>query len=82
LPLRSETLNNACAGESLRGRRALNHSGSTPAVIEAILACVRLWRTRSRTRRQLAVMYERELQDIGTCWSEISDEIAKPFWRI
>jgi uncharacterized protein YjiS (DUF1127 family) len=74
-------LNTARADESRRGRQASNHSGSTPAIIEAIFACVRLWRTRSRTRRQLAVMNARELQDIGTCWSEISDEIAKPFWR-
>jgi uncharacterized protein YjiS (DUF1127 family) len=72
LPLRSETLSNACAGESPR---------STHPVIEAIIARVRLWQTRSRTRRQLAVMNARELQDIGTCWSDIADEIAKPFWR-
>jgi uncharacterized protein YjiS (DUF1127 family) len=74
-------LSNAWAGESLRGRQVARHSGSTPAVIEAILVCVLLWRTRSRTRRQLAAMNARELQDIGTCWSDIADEIAKPFWR-
>jgi hypothetical protein len=21
------------------------------------------------------------LQDIGTCWSDIADEVGKPFWR-
>jgi uncharacterized protein YjiS (DUF1127 family) len=26
-------------------------------------------------------MSERELQDAGTCRSEIACEIAKPFWR-
>jgi len=26
-------------------------------------------------------MNERELQDIGTCWSEIACEAGKPFWR-
>jgi uncharacterized protein YjiS (DUF1127 family) len=31
-------------------------------------------------RRQLAVMSERELQDIGTCRTEIADEVGKPFW--
>jgi uncharacterized protein YjiS (DUF1127 family) len=55
--------------------------GSTAAIIEAIIARVRLWRTRSRMRRQLAVMNARELQDIGTCRSDIANEIAKPFWR-
>jgi uncharacterized protein YjiS (DUF1127 family) len=60
----------------------LRSENSTPAVIEAIIARrVRLWRTRSRTRRQLAVMNAREWQDIGTCWSDIADEVAKPFWR-
>jgi uncharacterized protein YjiS (DUF1127 family) len=46
-----------------------------------MLARIRLWRDRSRVRRQLAVMSERELQDIGICRSLISDEIGKPFWR-
>jgi uncharacterized protein YjiS (DUF1127 family) len=59
----------------------LQSENSTPAVIEAIIARVRLWRTRSRARRQLAVMDARELQDVGSCWSDIADEIAKPFWR-
>jgi uncharacterized protein YjiS (DUF1127 family) len=59
----------------------LQSENSTPAVIEAIIARVRLWRTRSRARRQLAVMDARELQDVGPCWSDIADEIAKPFWR-
>jgi uncharacterized protein YjiS (DUF1127 family) len=35
---------------------------------------------RSRVRRQLAVMSERELQDMGTCRAEIADEVGKPFW--
>jgi len=26
-------------------------------------------------------MSERELRDMGTCWSEIADEVGKPFWR-
>jgi len=26
-------------------------------------------------------MNARELQDIGTCRSDIANEIAKPFWR-
>jgi len=55
-------------------------SSSTFAFIEGILARVRTWRARSRVRRQLAVMSERELQDIGTCRAEIADEVGKPFW--
>jgi uncharacterized protein YjiS (DUF1127 family) len=58
-----------------------NPGGFVLAGIEPILAAVRLWRERSRTRRQLAAMSERELQDMGICRSEIADEIAHPFWR-
>ena len=46
-----------------------------------MLAVVRMWRERSRVRRQLAVMSDRELHDIGICRAEIADETAKPFWR-
>jgi len=45
-----------------------------------ILAMVQLWRTRARFRRELAARSERELQDMGTCWSSIASEISKPFW--
>ena len=51
------------------------------AIVEGLFALARVWRERARIRRQLAVMSERELQDIGTCRSEIACEIAKPFWR-
>jgi uncharacterized protein YjiS (DUF1127 family) len=45
------------------------------------LSMVRIWRERARFRRELAARSEHELQDIGTCWSSISDEVSKPFWR-
>jgi len=51
------------------------------AVAASALALVRTWRERSRARRQLAAMSGRELQDIGTCWAEVADEAAKPFWQ-
>jgi uncharacterized protein YjiS (DUF1127 family) len=63
-----------------RGFRLRKLSSSTFAPIEGILVRVRTWRARSRDRRQLAVMSERELQDIGTCRAEISAEVGKPFW--
>ena len=40
-----------------------------------------LWRKRVRYRRALAQMGERELADIGVCWSQIAEEANKPFWR-
>jgi uncharacterized protein YjiS (DUF1127 family) len=51
------------------------------AIVEGAIALARVWRERQRIRRQLAVMTERELQDIGICRSDIACEIAKPFWR-
>ena len=58
-----------------------NRHGSAAAVIEVMLAFIRVWRERRRTRRQLADMSERELRDIGICWSDIAYETGKPFWR-
>jgi uncharacterized protein YjiS (DUF1127 family) len=51
------------------------------AIARSILMLVRTWRERSRVRRQLAVMSDRELHDIGKCWPEIAYEASKPFWR-
>jgi uncharacterized protein (TIGR00369 family) len=75
-----ETLSRADKSHDRRWQ-SRNLGGSVLAVIEVILAFVRVWRERRRTRRQLAVMSERELQDIGICRSEIANEIGKPFWR-
>lgn len=58
-----------------------NPAGSAIAFVEGLFALTRVWRERQRIRRQLAVMSERELQDIGICRSDIGCEIAKPFWQ-
>jgi uncharacterized protein YjiS (DUF1127 family) len=43
------------------------------------------WRERSRVRscirRQLAVMSDRDLHDMGKSWQDIAWEGSKPFWR-
>ena len=59
-----------------------------PRVLPALVARVRefratlaVWRRRVRCRRALAAMSERELTDIGVCWSQIAKEVNKPFWR-
>ena len=73
----------ALAGQRHRTReQARKLGGSTQLVVGSMLALVRLWRERRRVRRQLAVMSERELRDIGICRPEIAHEIGKPFWRI
>jgi uncharacterized protein YjiS (DUF1127 family) len=46
-----------------------------------MLMLVATCRERSRTRRQLAAMSDRELHDIGVCRAEMACEISRPFWR-
>jgi uncharacterized protein YjiS (DUF1127 family) len=46
-----------------------------------MVACLQVWRERRRARRQLGIMSDRELQDIGICRAEIACEIGKPFWQ-
>jgi uncharacterized protein YjiS (DUF1127 family) len=41
---------------------------------------VAMWREHRRDWRQLAVMSDRELHDIGVCRAEVADEIGRPFW--
>jgi uncharacterized protein YjiS (DUF1127 family) len=56
-------------------------ASSLPILARNFLGIMRIWRTRSRSRRELAARNDRELQDMGTCWSSIADEVSKPFWR-
>jgi uncharacterized protein YjiS (DUF1127 family) len=51
------------------------------AIARSILKLVTTWRERSRARRLLAAMSDRELHDIGVCRAEVADEIGRPFWR-
>jgi uncharacterized protein YjiS (DUF1127 family) len=40
-----------------------------------------LWRQRRLQRRELTRWTERDLHDVGLCWSDIAREAEKPFWR-
>jgi uncharacterized protein YjiS (DUF1127 family) len=74
-------LTSVCAdSRHYRRRQSQSLPGSKGAVFGGILAHVGIWRARRRVRRQLAVMSERELEDIGVCRAEIADQIGKPFW--
>jgi uncharacterized protein YjiS (DUF1127 family) len=39
------------------------------------------WHDRYRMRCELARFSEEDLHDIGRSWSDITDEVDKPFWR-
>ncbi|MHB0766194.1 DUF1127 domain-containing protein [Stutzerimonas sp. NM35] len=49
--------------------------------LERLVQMLRLWRQRSRTRRQLAALDGRLLADAGISHSERMEELSKPFWR-
>jgi uncharacterized protein YjiS (DUF1127 family) len=46
-----------------------------------LMALIALWRCRARSRRQLAGMNSRGLQDIGVTPWDAFREANKPFWR-
>lgn len=55
-----------------------------PAVgsfVEKTLVTVKMWKARSRQRRQLGLLDDRLLKDIGLTRDDVKQEIAKPFWR-
>lgn len=50
-------------------------------IIRRILERLRLFNQRHRTRKQLLVLNENALKDIGITRSEALAEGLKPFWR-
>ena len=74
-------MTSSCTESARRFHHQPGISMDTPAALaRGILAIARLWRARARVRRELAARSERELQDMGTSWSSIANEISKPFW--
>jgi uncharacterized protein YjiS (DUF1127 family) len=57
----------------------INHHGS--GLLAQISETLHIWRQRQRDRRELAQLTDRDLHDIGFCWSDIVHEAEKPFWR-
>ena len=49
--------------------------------LRRVLQLLRHWQQRARTRRQLAMLDDRQLADIGISRSQRLDEVDKPFWR-
>lgn len=46
------------------------------------LGCrLQLWLDRWRQRDELTRWSDRDLHDVGLCWSEVVREAEKPFWR-
>jgi uncharacterized protein YjiS (DUF1127 family) len=69
---------------------ARHHSGSTriDALVvralagpEALLCCIAEWQRRSADRRELFMLTDRDLRDIGIGRTEAEVEAKKPFWE-
>ena len=63
-----------------RARRRGLHA-SLRAGLNRVLATLREWRQRQRSRAELARFNERMMHDIGVSEAEVWREINKPFWR-
>ena len=46
-----------------------------------LIALIGTWRRRVRDRRELALMSDRSLRDMGPPRYDVLHEIRKPFWR-
>ena len=57
----------------------IDHHGS--GLFAQIGETLHVWRQRRLQRRELTRWTERDMHDVGLCWSEIVDEAEKPFWR-
>jgi uncharacterized protein YjiS (DUF1127 family) len=49
--------------------------------VRRLIALVGTWRRRVRGRRELALMSDHSLRDIGLTRYDAVQEIRKPFWR-
>ncbi len=50
-------------------------------VVSTVLNTLLVWQERSSMRRHLANLDERNLNDIGMTYAQMSDEASKPFWQ-
>jgi len=51
------------------------------SLLARIGSTLRQWRQRSRERRALASLTERELADFGASTADVYRELSAPFWR-
>lgn len=70
----------AAAGPSIASRPFPGASGRL-AWLGDIAATMSLWLARSRSRRVLATLDDRQLRDLGLTPAQALRESDKPFWR-
>jgi uncharacterized protein YjiS (DUF1127 family) len=57
----------------------INHHGS--GILAQLSETLHVWRERHWQRRELAQWTDRDMHDVGISWSDIANEVEKPFWR-
>lgn len=62
-------------------RALVGEAAGLAGIYEKVVATLAVWEKRIQTRRELAELSFREIQDIGIDQALIEQEIAKPFWR-
>jgi uncharacterized protein YjiS (DUF1127 family) len=55
---------------------------SLDAALQHAVDAILTWRERARTRRQLVMLDDRLLKDIGITRLDAQGEAEKPFWRV
>ena len=49
--------------------------------ITKVAMTLSMWSARAKQRKQLALLDERMLADIGLSYDDVKAEVAKPFWK-
>jgi uncharacterized protein YjiS (DUF1127 family) len=66
---------------ALSRRRPFAVANQLPSLGKRFVESVREWRRRSRSRRDLRMLGERELWDICLSRTDAEQEASKPFWK-
>lgn len=66
---------------SLSGENAFASAKAIPSFGGRLFETVREWRRRSRSRRELSKLGERDLRDARLTRCEVMSETSKPFWK-
>lgn len=62
-------------------RAPLMSRGTSHHLFANVLATLKEWRRRARSRQELAALSDRCLRDIGVTRYDADNEARKPFWR-
>jgi uncharacterized protein YjiS (DUF1127 family) len=62
-------------------RAPLMPAATSRRLLASLGALINEWRRRARSRRELAMLCDRCLRDMGVTRYEANWEVRKPFWR-